>query len=203
MERATSIESADAAAIPLRYRRWKNHPAPGTDFPDITPAATDGATVRQVVEALARQLPGDTEIIGGIDVGGLGLAGALAYRNALGMLDIRKVGSIRVEVIRTIMANYELGDGVAISRAHGIAGRRLTIVDDCLMTGGHALAAIRLIRRLGGHCDTAMFVFELDGMGGRSLLAGAGIRVHSLRLLPQAEPEAPEGGLPGPPAASA
>jgi len=200
MEHAASIESADAAAIPLRYRRWKNHPAPGTDFPDITPATTDGATVRQVVDALARRLPDDTEIVGGIDIGGLGLAGALAYRNGLGTLDIRKVGSIRVEVIRTIMANYELGDGVAISRAHRIEGRKLTIVDDCLITGGIAVATIKLIRRLGGHCDTAMFVFELDGVGGRTLLESAGTRVHSLQSLPQTEPEAPESGLPGSPA---
>lgn len=191
MERVTTIDRADGTSVAVRYRRWRNHPGPGIDFPDLSPVATDAAAARALVDALAERMPGDSEIVAGLDVGGLGIAGALSYRNGLGLLDIRKVGSIRVEVIRTLMANYELGDGVAISRVSRIDGRSVTILDDCLMTGGTALAAIKLIRRLGGRCDTAMFVFELEGMGGRALLEGAGVDVVSLRALPQAEPDEP------------
>ncbi len=193
MKRTTTIERADGTMVTVRYRRWLNHPAPGVDFPDMSPLATDGTAIGQIIDALAERLPADTDVVAGIDIGGLAPAGALAYRNALGLLDIRKVGSMRVEVIRTIMANYELGDGVAISRAIRIAGRAVTIIDDCLMTGETALAAVKLIRRLGGRCDAAMFVFELEGMGGRALLQAAGVGVHSLRRLPPTEPESPSG----------
>ncbi|KPF71891.1 hypothetical protein IP69_04810 [Bosea sp. AAP35] len=186
------MDRTDGTSVSVRYRRWRNHPGPGIDFPDLSPLATDAAATRELVDALGERMADDSEIVAGLDVGGLGIAGALAYRNGLGLLDIRKVGSIRVEVIRTLMANYELGDGVAISRASRIDGRRVAIVDDCLMTGGTALAAIRLIRRLGGPCDRAMFVFELEGMGGRALLQDAGVDVISLRSLPQAEPDEPE-----------
>jgi adenine phosphoribosyltransferase len=189
MERITSIAGPDGEAIPLRYRRWKNHPTPGVGFPDLSPLATDATATRHVIDALGRQLSGEIAVVAGIDVGGLGIAGALAYRNGLGLLDIRKVGAIRVEVIRSIMANYELGDGVAISRAHRIAERRVAVVDDCLMSGKTALAAVGLLRRLGACCDTALFVFEIDGMPGRALLEEAGIAVHSLKRLPQADPD--------------
>lgn len=189
MERITTIAGPGGTAIPVRYRRWKNHPVPGVDFPDISPLATDAQTTRHVIDALGGRLSDEIAVVVGIDVGGLGLAGALAYRNGLGLLDIRKVGAIRVEVVRSIMANYELGDGVAISQAHRIAGRTVAVVDDCLMSGQTALAAVRLLRRLGGHCDTAMFVFEIEGMPGRALLEEAGIAVHSLQRLPQADPD--------------
>jgi adenine phosphoribosyltransferase len=191
MDRITTLTAAGGPSFQVRYRRWKNHPGPGVDFPDTSPFATDGATMRHVVDALAQGLPSDTEVIGGIDIGGLGFAGALAQRSGTGLLDIRKVGSIRADVIRSIMANYELGDGVAVSRANRIAGRTVTILDDCLMTGGTALAAIDLVRRLGGRCGTALFVFELDGMGGRALLERAGVGVHALGTLSQAESDEP------------
>ncbi|PTM43002.1 phosphoribosyltransferase family protein [Bosea sp. 124] len=191
MDCVTVLAPTGGTPFLVRYRRWKNHPAPGVDFPDTSPFATDGPTMVRVVDALAQGLPDETDVIGGIDIGGLGFAGALARRNAIGILDIRKVGSMRVEVIRSIMANYELGDGVAISRANRIAGRAVTILDDCLMSGGTALAAVELVRRLGGRCNAALFVFELEGMGGRALLEGAGVHVHALRSLPQAEPDEP------------
>jgi adenine phosphoribosyltransferase len=191
MDSVTTLTAAGCPSFQVRYRRWKNHPAPGVDFPDASPFATDGATMRRVVDALAQGLPGDTEVVGGIDIGGLGFAGALAQRSGTGLLDIRKVGSIRADVIRSIMANYELGDGVAVSRANRVTGRNVAILDDCLMTGATALAAIELIRRLGARCGTALFVFELDGMGGRALLERAGVAVHALGTLSQAEPDEP------------
>jgi adenine phosphoribosyltransferase len=189
MERITSIDGVEGTPIPLRFRRWRNHPKPGIDFPDISPMATDATALRQVTDALGQLLPDETSVVAGIDVGGLGIAGALAYRNGLGLLDIRKVDAIRAGVIRTIVENYELGDGVAVSRAQRIAQSTVAIVDDCLMTGQTALAGIRLLRRLGARCDTAIFVFELEGMPGRALLDHAGIAVHSLLRLPQADPD--------------
>jgi adenine phosphoribosyltransferase len=150
----------------------------------------DGDLTRRLVDALALNLPDGTEAIVGVDIGGLGFAGALAWRGGLGLVDARKVGSIPVEVIRGIMANYELGDGIAISKSSRIAGRRVAVVDDCLMSGGTALATVRLLRRLGAVCTAALFVFELEGMGGRERLEQEGVRVHALGRLPRSDPEA-------------
>jgi len=169
--------------LDIRFRPWKNHPAAGVDFPDISLTTGEGRLTKGVVDALALRLPANIEVLAGIDIGGLGLAGALAYRNGLGFIDVRKVDSLRNDVMRSIMANYELGEGVVISKSTPLAGRHVAIVDDCLISGGTALAAARLVRRLGGHCDCALFVFDIDGMGGRERLAGAGVMAEVLRSL--------------------
>lgn len=175
--------------LDIPFRSWKNHPAVGVDFPDLSTATSEAARTRPIIDALAARIPARIEVLAGLDIGGLGLAGALAYRNGLGFIDIRKVDSLRSEVMRSIIANYELGEGVVISKGARLAGRHVAIVDDCLISGGTALATARLIHRLGGRCDTALFVFDIDGMGGRQRLAGGGITAEVLRTVPRTAPE--------------
>ncbi|CAD5257115.1 Orotate phosphoribosyltransferase [Bosea sp. 62] len=179
--------------LDIPFRSWKNHPAAGVDFPDLSTATSEAARTRPIIDALASRIPAGIEVLAGLDIGGLGLAGALAYRNGLGFIDIRKVDSLRNEVMRSIMANYELGEGVVISKGARLAGRHVAIVDDCLISGGTALATARLIRRLGGHCNTALFVFDIEGMGGLERLAQGGITAEVLRTVPRTAPENAEG----------
>jgi adenine phosphoribosyltransferase len=181
------------AELDIPFRPWRDHTAAGVDFPDLSITTSEAALTRPIIDALASRIPANVEVLAGIDIGGLGLAGALAYRDSLGFIDIRKVDSLRNGVMRSIMANYELGEGVVISKGSRLAGRRVAIVDDCLISGGTAMAAARLIRRLGGHCDTALFVFDIEGMGGRERLAGAGIAAEVLRTVPRTAPENAEG----------
>jgi len=187
MDRATFLAPDGGKPLQIPYRRWHDHPVPGTDFPDIAAATVDGASARAIVEALAQRLPGDIDVLAGIDIGGYGLAGALALRNGLGFIDIRKVESIRVDVIRRVMANYELGSGVVMSKGHRLEGRSVAILDDVLMTGGTAAASAQLVRRMGGRCVTALFVFDLIGMGGRDRLEREGLAVHVLQSLPRTD----------------
>ncbi len=171
------------------HRRWKDHPVPGVDFPDATSFTSDPRWMRTACEALSAHLDKGIDLLAGIDIGGLGFAGALALRNGLGFIDIRKVGSIRADVVRNLAANYELGNGIALSKGQALEGRKVGIIDDCLMTGGTALATAQLLRRLGARCTHALFVFELEGLGGRERLAQGGIAVHTLQKLPPAQPK--------------
>lgn len=186
MDRIAVIETPAGAPFEAPYRLWRNHPAAGLDFPDMAPSSVDGAVARRLVDALAACLPGDVEILAGIDMGGFGLAGALAYRNGLGFVDVRKVGSIRADVIRVVMENYHLGEGIAISKGCRLTGRNVAIIDDCLVSGATASSAAKLVRTLGARCVTALFVYELESMGGREKLASDGIAAHVLRALPRA-----------------
>jgi adenine phosphoribosyltransferase len=187
----TLSASAQTTPVPLAFphRRWKDYPVAGIDFPDATILTCDGHWMQTACEALAARLSEKTDLIAGIDIGGLGFGGALALRNRLGFIDIRKVGSIRPDVVRNLTANYELGNGVALSRGHALNGRHVAIIDDCLMTGGTVLAAAQLLRRLGAYCTQALFVFELDGLGGCERLAQIGVSTHALQRLAPTEPE--------------
>lgn len=187
----TLSASAQTTPAPLAFphRRWKDYPVAGIDFPDATIFTCDPRWMRTACEALAVLLGEKTDLIAGIDIGGIGFGGAIALRNELGFIDIRKVGSIRPDVVRNLTANYELGNGVALSRGHPLTGRHVAIIDDCLMTGGTVLAAAQLLRRLGAHCTQALFVFELDGLGGRERLAQNDISANALQRLAPTEPE--------------
>jgi adenine phosphoribosyltransferase len=83
------------------------------------------------------------------------------------------------------MKNHALGDGVVTPVGSVTSGRRIALIDDCLMSGGTAIASIQLIRRLGGICCQALFVFELEGMDGRKRLEDIGVSVTSLELVPK------------------
>lgn len=193
MDTASSSVRKPPAPTAFPHRRWKDHPVVGVDFPDTATFTCDGRWMQAACEALAAELKPDTDLLAGIDIGGIGFAGALAMRNGLGFIDIRKVGSIRADVIRGLAANYELGDGVVLSKGYELAGRRVTIIDDCLISGGTALSAAHLLRRLGAHCTQALFVFELEGLGGRERLAQGGMAMHALERLAPTQAERPAG----------
>ncbi|HEY5796612.1 MAG TPA: phosphoribosyltransferase family protein [Bosea sp. (in: a-proteobacteria)] len=164
-----------------------NYPAPGIDFPDISTFTCDGALAAAAFRELERCLPDEVDLLAGIDVGGIGLAGALALARGIGFVDIRKVGSLRPDVVRSVIPNYELGSGVALSKGNRLAERSVAVIDDCLMSGATALASIQLLRRLGARCTTALFVIELEGLGGRAALEAQGIAVRTLRTLPRTQ----------------
>lgn len=191
MDTVSPIPLRTPAVPAFPHRRWKDYPVAGVDFPDSTTFTCDGRLTQLACEALAAQLPEGVDLLAGIDIGGIGFAGALALRNGIGFIDIRKVDSIRADVIRSFTANYELGNGVALSKGHRLAGRHVAIIDDCLMTGGTALATAQLLRRLGARCTRALFVFELDGLGGRERLSQGGVSVHALERLAPVQPELP------------
>ena len=191
MDTVSASVQKTPAGLSFPHRRWKDHPVAGVDYPDATTFTCDPYWMRTACDALAARLDENVDLLAGIDIGGLGFAGALALRNGLGFIDIRKVGSIRADVVRSLAANYELGNGIALSKGHRLEGRNVALIDDCLMTGGTALATAQLLRRLGARCTHALFVFELDGLGGRERLVQGGIAVHTLETLPPVQPEAP------------
>ena len=56
---------------------------------------------------------------------------------------------------------------------------RVLVLDDVLATGGTVGAAVRLVNRCGGIVVGVGVVLELDGLGGRTALAGQ--QIHSLQ----------------------
>jgi adenine phosphoribosyltransferase len=54
------------------------------------------------------------------------------------------------------------------------------LVDDLIATGGTAVAALRLIRQVGGDPVEACFVIDLPDLGGRRRLEAEGLGVFTL-----------------------
>ncbi|MBA4269316.1 MAG: hypothetical protein C0447_07860 [Methylobacterium sp.] len=172
----------------LPHRRWKAHPRPGIDFPDINTVAEDAAVIQRAVSDLAGALHDDVAIVAGIDLGGAALAGAVASARGLGFMHVRKVGSLRTDIVRSVVASHDIGHGLALTKGLKVAGRHIALIDDCLLSGATVLASARLLRDLGAHCNQALFAFEIEGLGGRASLARAGIATHAVATVPPQEP---------------
>jgi len=162
-----------AAAL---IRDVPDFPKPGILFKDITPVLADPAALREVTQrfaAFARPLKPD--LIVGIESRGFLFGIPLALELGLGFAPVRKLGKLPW---KTVAEEYALEYGTNTVEMHVDslqAGQRAIIVDDLLATGGTAVAAARLVERLGGVVAGNCFVVELDFLHGRRALSAYSI----------------------------
>jgi adenine phosphoribosyltransferase len=146
-------------------------PKPGILFRDITPLIGDARGLAATVDRIAEPWLGKADMVLGIESRGFIIGAPVAYRLGVGLTIARKPGKLP---FRTVDESYDLEYGSAALQMHedGMMGkRRILIVDDLLATGGTALAAIRLVQKLGSEVAGCAFVIELKGLGGRQRLA--------------------------------
>ncbi|HVC43481.1 MAG TPA: adenine phosphoribosyltransferase [Candidatus Binataceae bacterium] len=146
-------------------------PQPGILFRDITPLISDARGLAGVVDQIAAPWLGKVDLVLGIESRGFIVGAPVAYRLGVGLTIARKPGKLP---FRTVDESYELEYGSASLQMHedALTGhRRILIVDDLLATGGTALAAIRLVNRLGSEVVGCSFIIELSALEGRARLA--------------------------------
>jgi adenine phosphoribosyltransferase len=165
-------------------RAWIGHPKPGVAYRDPSTALADPTVFRRIISDLNAVVRADIDVFAGIDLGGTLLAGALAMARGAGVVEIRKSGTVRPEVVRGAMHHYVTGDGVLTPRGSVRPGARIVVTDDCLISGSTAVSAVRLLRRCGATVEQALFIFELQGCGGREALAAEGVAIHALEAVP-------------------
>jgi len=153
-------------------------PKPGIVFKDITPMLADGDAFGAVVSEMACAVPGDVDVIVGIESRGFIFGAALAQQLGLGLVTVRKPGKLPADVHSV---EYELEYGMDRLEVHRDAlsrGHKVVVVDDLLATGGTAAATVQLVRQLGADVEACLFVIELAFLNGRDALPG--LKVHSL-----------------------
>lgn len=163
-----------------RYiRDVPDFPSPGILFRDLTPLLHDpgafAATLSRL-EAWARLR--QPTLIAGIDSRGFLFGAPLALRLGIGFVPLRKPGKLPW-ARHSESYTLEYGSGTLEMHQDAVAAHdRVLIVDDLLATGGTAAAAARLIARGGGEVVGALFVVELEELGGRARLPET--TVHAL-----------------------
>ncbi len=150
-------------------------------FRDITTLMSDAQGFKAAIARMAEPFRTEpVDAVAGIEARGFILGGAIADRLGCGFIPIRKKGKLPW---KTIGQEYTLEYGVDVVEIHEDAvasGSRILIVDDLIATGGTAEAAVKLIRRSGGHVVAATFIVDLPELGGVKLLAGHGVKSHAL-----------------------
>lgn len=170
-----SIVPAAAEAIHRLTRVVPDFPVPGVLFRDVTPVFPDAGALALVAGALAASALEDFDLVAGLDARGFLLGGAVAALCGTGVLAVRKPGKLAGAVIGQ---DYALEYGTARLELHPDDvpdGARVLVVDDVLATGGTAAAAASLLGRAGGRVIGIAVMLELRDLGGRAVLAAAGI----------------------------
>ncbi len=120
------------------------------------------------------------DVVAGIESRGFITGAILAHKLGVGFVPIRKKGKLPAA---TLQQEYTLEYGTDVIEVHKDAiepGSRVLLVDDLLATGGTALAACNLIKRLGATVVECSFIIDLPDLGGARKLAAAGYTPFSL-----------------------
>ncbi len=149
-----------------------------TEYFDKYRFESDPGLLRRIAEALAPLVPSDTDALAGLELGGVPLAVMLAQVTGLPVRFVRK----EAKTYGTCLL-AEGGD---------LAGRRLTVVEDVVTSGGQVVMSCRELVELGALVTTALCVIDREG-GGPEALAEIGVELRPLYSMSELTFPSPEG----------
>ena len=162
-------------------RTVPDFPEPGIMFRDVTTLFAEPVAFKAMIEQFNQKFTNiDIDYIGGIDARGFIIGAALALTREIGFVPVRKKGKLPYD---TIAEDYALEYGTATLELHTdavSAGSKVLIVDDLIATGGTAIAAVNLFRRLNANVVGCAFLVDLSDLGGADKLRELDVNVTSL-----------------------
>jgi orotate phosphoribosyltransferase len=123
------------------------------------------ALLAEVAEAMAAMLPTDTEVLAGLELGGVPIATAISLRTGLPVVFVRKEAKA--------YGTAQLAEGAEIS------GKRVTVIEDVITTGGQVVISTADLRSLGAIVDHVLCVIDRSPDHAASL-AAAGLAMQSV-----------------------
>jgi adenine phosphoribosyltransferase len=145
--------------IPLEF--FQDYPEPGVNFIDVGCVFDNPVHWQLAIDTLyERTAHLHFDFILAMDARGFMLAGALAYKRAIGFAMARKPGKLPGEAI-SIDYKREYGSATIEIQPARIKGERVLIVDDVLATGGTIEAAASLLRQVGKEVVGATALFDI------------------------------------------
>jgi orotate phosphoribosyltransferase len=159
------LAAAIASVATLRGQFTLRSGATASEYFDKYRFESDPSLLNAVAEHLAPLIPPETELLAGLELGGVPIATALALQTGLRMVLVRK----RAKEYGTC----QLAEGA------DVAGRRVLVVEDVVTSGGQVVASAGDLRALGAVVSHALCVIDRQA-GGESALRAAGIELRSL-----------------------
>ena len=124
---------------------------------------TDPDLLARVAAAMVPLLPDDTDLLGGLEMGGIPIATVLSARTGLPALFVRK--------------NAKEYGTCKLAEGPDVAGRRITLVEDVITTGGAVRDATNALRELGAIVDVVVCAIDRSPAG-ENPLADVGLEVR-------------------------
>jgi orotate phosphoribosyltransferase len=126
---------------------------------------TDPTLLARVVSAMAPLLPERTELLGGLEMGGIPIVTALSSQTGLPALFVRKQAKT--------YGTCKLAEGP------DVAGRRVTLVEDVITTGGAVRDAAVALRGAGATVETVVCAIDRSP-GDDNPLADVGLEIRAV-----------------------
>lgn len=133
---------------------------------------SDPTLLREIAEHMAALVPKDTEILCGLEMGGLPVVTVLGQVTGLACAFIRKD--------RKSYGTMKYAEGPELK------GRKVVIVEDVVSNGGAILAAAEKLRSDGVVIANALCVIDRQTGGAEKLLA-AGVQLSAVLTMEQVE----------------
>jgi adenine phosphoribosyltransferase len=156
-------------------------PKEGIIFKDITPILQKPALCEKITAAIANYAK-DHHIDAVLGIESRGFLFGMTVANLLNVpfIPVRKAGKLPYTTIRE---EYDLEYGSAIIEMHSDAlknGAKVMIHDDLLATGGTAVAACKLVEKVGASVACISFLVSLDFLEGKEKLKPFSKEIFSL-----------------------
>jgi adenine phosphoribosyltransferase len=150
-------------------------------------------------ELAARLVDHQPEVV--VSVATMGIPLAIEVSRGLGLDDyviLHKtpkihLGDTLAEPVRSITTGASQKLRIDPARVAAVAGKRVAVVDDIISTGASTLAALNLVRRVGGQ-PVVIGTLMTEGSGWRAALGADAALVHALGSMPVFRPDG-SGGL--------
>jgi orotate phosphoribosyltransferase len=136
-----------------------------TEYFDKYRFEADPVLLDEVAARLAGLVPDDTDVLAGLEMGGIAVVTALARHVGLPCSFVRKAAKP--------YGTRRLAEGA------DVAGRRVLVVEDVVTSGGQVAMSTRDLRTLGARVDYALCVIDRQE-GGAKALAADGITLLSM-----------------------
>lgn len=161
-----------AEALAQAVKTYPHFPVAGVMFKDIWPLLADPVLFRMLLDELVSGAGAFAPLthVAGIESRGFILAHAVAQELRLPFVPIRKPGKLPGQV-EHCACTLEYGQTALEMQVGAMPpASRCLLVDDVLATGGTALAAAKLIRKLHAVPAGLLVVGEVTALGGRQLV---------------------------------
>ena len=130
----------------------------------------DPVLLRDIAEAMAPLVPAGTEVLAGLELGGIPIVTMLSQVTGLPALFVRKKAKD--------YGTCRLAEGGEVD------GRRVVVVEDVVTTGGQVLLSCADLRARGALVDTVLCVIDREA-GGPEAFAEQGLALRALLTMTQ------------------
>jgi orotate phosphoribosyltransferase len=123
------------------------------------------ALLAEIAAAMAPMIPEGTEVLAGLEMGGIPIATALSLHTGIPAAFVRKEAKT--------YGTAQLAEGAPI------VGKRVTVVEDVITTGGQVVISTNELRALGANVEHVLCVIDRSPDHGAALTA-EGLQLHAL-----------------------